>query len=96
MIGFIFNDKFIKKLSNQISEKISVHLDGQSKTLSELTIKLESIDQKVTELNTRLTNKELKDMVEYGQLVYKVNALKNDLKPKTSSIQKNSVNKSSH
>ena len=96
MIGFIFNDKFIKKLSNQISEKISVHLDGQSKTLSELTIKLESIDQKVTELNTRLTNKELKDKVEYGQLVYKVNALKNDLKPKTSSIQKNSVNKSSH
>lgn len=90
MIGLIFNDKFIKKLGENLSSKLTERFTKQDEVLDQIVLKLNDIDQKVSELDLRLTKKELKDKTEYGQLVYKVNALKSELRPRKPLKEKNS------
>ena len=86
MLNLLFNEKFIKNLAQKLSIEVKTTLSEENKEHSnKLDLVLNNIEKLSLELKTleqRLTTKELKDRMDYGQLQYQVNSLQTDLKPK--------------
>lgn len=90
MFNFLFKDSFINSLADRIVEKITKEVntslsqinDSQDKKLNMVIEHIEQLKHELSSLDQRLTNKELKDKTEYGQMQYRISALQNDLKSK--------------
>lgn len=88
MFNFLFSKPFITTLSNTIVEKIATEVNSslvrmnaeQNKKLDVVVEHLEKLRNELSSLDHRLTNKELKDKINYGQMQYKISSLQNDLR----------------
>ena len=85
MLGFIFNrDKFTQKLAKQIVKEtddvLQTHGDTSLKEFNEIKEILAHLHDKISNLETRLSQKELKDNTDYGHLQYKLGELQSDFK----------------
>lgn len=84
MLKFLLKDKII----NTIVEKITSEVNTSLKTMSneqdrkfDLVIEhLEKLRFELSSLDQRLTQKEMRDKMDYGQTQYKISALQNELK----------------
>ena len=85
MLGFFFNrDKFTQKLAKQIVKEtdsvLQSHGDTNLKEFNEIKEILAHLHDKINNLETRLSKKELKDNTDYGHLQYKLGELQSDFK----------------
>ncbi|MDP7319033.1 MAG: hypothetical protein QF441_00415 [Bacteriovoracaceae bacterium] len=95
MLKFLFKQKVIEtivdKVVTEVSAKLERHESNQNKNFDTVIEHLEKLRFELSSLDQRLTQKELKDRVDYGQMQYKISAIQNDLrdqKKKKKDLQK--------
>ncbi len=86
MLKYIFNDKFIAKITDKITSSIEKSFDSytseQNKTLNEISENVQKLRIELKSLDQRLTQKELKDRAEYGHVRYQLNSMQSTIRPK--------------
>lgn len=86
MLKFLLKDKVINTIVEKISKEVNISLSAinleQDKKFNTVIEHLEKLRFELSSLDQRLTQKEMRDKMEYGQMQYKISALQNDLKVK--------------
>ena len=90
MFSFLFKEPFIRTMTDTIVEKITKEVNSslertsgkQNRKLDTVIEHLEQLKFELSSLDQRLTQKELRDKTEYGQMQYRIRSLQNDLREK--------------
>lgn len=89
MFNFLFKEALINLIVEKITKEVNSSLARltatQDQKLDLVLERIERLSNDLSGLELRLTQKELKDRTEYGQMHYKISALQSDLKSKNSS-----------
>ena len=89
MFKFLKKDKIIKYVIDEITKNLNQNLDAHRERQDEkfdLVLEhLEKLRFELSNLDQRITKKELKDRADYGQLKYQISSLQKFPKQKTKS-----------
>ncbi len=84
MFKFLLKDKVIQTIVDKITKEVNSSLSevvlSQDKKFDTVISHLESLRVELKSLDQRLTSKEMKDKMDYGQMQYKISSLQSDLK----------------
>ena len=87
MFKFLLKDSVInhivEKITSEIKSSLNLVQEQQDKKLDVVVEHLEKLRLELNSLDQRLTQKELRDKAEYGQMRYQINSLQADLRPKS-------------
>ena len=83
MFKFLLKDKVINTIVERITKEVNSSLNeikaNQGQNFDKVIEHLESLRIEVKGLEQRLTHKEMKDKMDYGQMQYKISSLQNEL-----------------
>ncbi len=86
MLRYFVKQGWVKLIVEQITKEMNISLNllqqDQNKKFNKIIDHLGELQKQFTQLEERLTSKELKDKIDYGQMQYKIQSLQQDLKPK--------------
>jgi hypothetical protein len=86
MFKFLLKESVINSIVEKITKNVNTSLDSiqtdQGQKFNQVIEHLEKLRIELSSLDQRITQKELKDKMEYGQMRYQINSLQNDLREK--------------
>lgn len=84
MFKFLMKDKIINTIVEKITSEVQVSMNAINKNQDEkfeLVLEhLEKLRFELSSLDQRLTQKEMRDKMDYGQTQYKISSLQNEIK----------------
>lgn len=97
MFKFLMKDKIVNTIVEKITSEVNVSIgemsEHQDKKFEMVIEHLEKLRLELSSLDQRLTQKEMRDKMDYGQTQYKISSLQNELK-ETNPKRKKSLDKS--
>lgn len=82
-------ESIVKMVTHSVGEQLRQYSEKQDIKMDRILHSIDKLSIEIKTLESRLSNKEMKDKIDYGQLHYKVNALQsrlNDKKPRNENI----------
>ncbi len=86
MFKFLLKDKIIdtivSKITMEVNQALGTFQAQQDEKLEKVLTHLESMRIELKTIDDRLTTKEMRDKMDYGQMQYKISSLQNELNDK--------------
>lgn len=86
MLKNLISDKFVQKIADAITKSLETTFEKFQKDselkLDKVLTHVEALRLELKSLDERLTQKEVKDHTNYGQVQYKINSLHSEIREK--------------
>jgi hypothetical protein len=70
----------VEKITSEVKVSLGIMSENQDKKFEMVIEHLEKLRLELSSLDQRLTQKEMRDKMDYGQTQYKISSLQNELK----------------
>ncbi len=99
MLKFLLSEKIINKIVDKITSEVNLSLNTisneQDRKFDLVLEHLEKLRFELSSLDQRLTQKEMRDKMDYGQTQYKISYLQNEInEKKPKQVKRKSLDKS--